>query len=321
MEITSKILIVDDDPYGREALEGLLYTSDYSLLFAENGMMALEMAAHHRPDIILLDVMMPGMNGLDVCRRLRADLHLREVPIILLTALEDRQVRLEGIEAGADDFITKPFDRTELRLRVRNLTRLNRYRHLQEERARVEQAYDETLQGWAMALELREQETAGHCQRVVDLSLQLAKATHYPVKDLIHLRRGALLHDIGKMGIPDNVLLKPGPLTDTEWGIMRQHPILGLQMLRGVEYLRPALDIPHYHHEKWNGSGYPCKLAQEAIPLAARIFTIIDVWDALTNDRVYRRAWPMEQAREYIDAQAGIQFDPALVKIFLQIIP
>ena len=181
-------------------------------------------------------------------------------------------------------------------------------------------AYDATLEGWAKALELRDRETLGHSNRVTALTLNIATEMGIPHEQLIHIWRGVRLHDIGKMGIPDSILLKAGPLTEAEWEIMRRHPQYAYELLSPIEYLRPALDIPYCHHERWDGSGYPRGLKGEEIPLAARIFAVVDVWDALTSDRPYRSAWEQEKALEYILAQRGKKFDPAVVDVFLRII-
>ncbi len=181
-------------------------------------------------------------------------------------------------------------------------------------------AYDATLQGWSNALELRERETAGHSNRVVTLTLKLAKVFGIPEEELRHIQRGALLHDIGKMGIPDSILLKPGPLTDEEWMIMRQHPIFSYRLISQIPYLQPALDIPYSHHERWDGSGYPQGLKGEEIPLAARIFAVVDVWDALTSERPYRPAWLEKDVKKYLIDQSGRQFDPQIVEVFLNLL-
>jgi len=180
-------------------------------------------------------------------------------------------------------------------------------------------AYDTTLEGWARALELRDRETEGHARRVVELTLQLARAMGISGMDLVHIRRGALLHDVGKMGVPDRILQKPGPLDDVEWKIMRQHPVYSFEWLSPISYLRPALDIPHYHHERWDGAGYPDGLSGEQIPLAARIFAIVDVWDALRSDRPYRSAWSQEKTIMHIKKQSGLHFDPQVVEAFLEL--
>jgi len=180
-------------------------------------------------------------------------------------------------------------------------------------------AYDATLEGWVRALDLRDEETSGHTQRVTDLTVQLARAMRMSETELIDVRRGALLHDIGKMGIPDTILRKPGPLTDEEWEIMRRHPQYAYELLSPIAFLRNALHIPYCHHEKWDGSGYPRGLKGKRIPLAARIFSAIDVWDALRSDRAYRAAWSPDRVRTYISEQAGTHFDPAVVKAFLNL--
>jgi len=196
--------------------------------------------------------------------------------------------------------------------------RITSYEETQRAARELARAYDRTLEGWARALELRDQETEGHTRRVVAITLELARAMGLPEDEWEPIRRGALLHDIGKMGIPDSVLLKPGTLTEREWEIMRRHPEYAVDMLMPIDYLRPALDIPYCHHEKWDGSGYPRGLKGEDIPLSARIFMVIDVWDALTNDRLYRKAWSQEQALKYIREQSGRHFDARVVEVFLE---
>ena len=188
---------------------------------------------------------------------------------------------------------------------------------LQRSNTDLELAYDTTLEGWSRALDLRDKETEGHTQRVTEVTERLAGSMGLSETELMQIRRGGLLHDIGKMGIPDSILLKPGPLTAEEWAIMRKHPLYAFELLAPIAYLRPALDIPYCHHEKWDGSGYPRQLKGEAIPLSARIFAVVDVWDALRSDRPYRPAWPEEQVREHIRGLAGTHFDPRVVQAFL----
>jgi putative nucleotidyltransferase with HDIG domain len=190
------------------------------------------------------------------------------------------------------------------------------FNNLQRSNLELSLAYDSTLEGWAKALELRDQETEGHARRVVEMTLTLAKKMGIDQRELNHVRRGALLHDIGKMGIPDSILHKPGPLDEDEWELMKKHPIFAYNMLKSIEFLRPALDIPYCHHEKWDGSGYPRGLKGEKIPLAARIFALIDVWDALLSDRPYRDAWPKSKVFDYIQEQSGGHFDPKVIKAF-----
>lgn len=323
----STVLIVDDEFAGRQTLESVLDGEGYDLHVAENGMQALEQARKHLPDVILLDIMMPGMTGFEVCQRIRNDPQLAEIPIIVLTALDDRQSMLEALKAGADDFITKPFDRFELRARLLGITRLNRYHKLIEERAKLREAneqilaaYEATIEGWSHALDLRDQETEGHSQRVTALTVQLAGRFGLNNEQLPHIRRGALLHDIGKLAVPDAILHKPDKLNEEEWELMRKHPQSAFDMLQRVEYLRPALEIPLCHHEKWDGTGYPRGLKGEKIPVAARLFAIVDVWDALRSDRPYRPAWTKEQAFDYIRDQSGKHFDPQIVELFFKVV-
>lgn len=193
------------------------------------------------------------------------------------------------------------------------------FENLQRSNMELRLAYETTIEGWSRALDLRDKETDGHTQRVTELTLRLARAMSVEDQELVHLRRGALLHDIGKMGIPDHILLQPEPLAESEWQIMSQHPIFALELLAPIQYLRPALAIPYAHHEKWDGTGYPRKLAGEQIPLAARIFAVVDVWDALTSDRPYRAAWDKAKARAYIREQSGKHFDPRVVETFLNL--
>lgn len=326
-DLKSTILIVDDDAAGREAIVSILQTGAYELVVAENGFQALEIAKSIHPDIILLDVMMPGMDGFEVCRRIRSDAAIAEVPVLFLTALDDRQSLLNGLDAGGDDFISKPPDRYELRARVLSISRLNRYRKLVEERKNLEVthhqlllAYDKTIAGWSHAMDLRDKETEGHSQRVTEMTVRMAQLVGIADDELLQIRRGALLHDIGKLGVPDAILLKTEALNDEEWKLMRQHPQMAYDMLYPIEYLRPAVDIPYYHHEKWDGSGYPHGLKGEAIPLAARLFSIVDVWDAITSDRPYRAAWSFDKALAYLQEQSGKHFEPEMVKLFIKML-
>ncbi|ABY33775.1 MAG TPA: HD domain-containing protein [Chloroflexus aurantiacus] len=200
------------------------------------------------------------------------------------------------------------------------LHRTDLFEQLRAANAELRAAYDETIEGWSRALDLRDRETEGHSRRVTELTVRIAARMGFSDEELLHVRRGALLHDIGKMGIPDAILLKPGPLDEQEWAIMRTHPTLAVELLRPIAFLAPALDIPWCHHEKWDGTGYPRGLRGEEIPLAARIFAVVDVYDALTSDRPYRAAWPRERALAYIREQAGHHFDPHVVDVFEQII-
>ena len=325
--MSSTVLIVDDEESGRQTVESVLEGEGYIIELAENGFQAIEKARRLLPDVILLDVMMPGMTGFEVCQRIRSDPQLAEIPIIILTALDDRESMLSGLKSGADDFISKPFDRFELRARVLGITRLNRYHKLTQERAKLQEAhtqllaaYEATIEGWSHAMDLRDHETEGHSQRVTDLTVKLAQAYGMNDEEIHHIKRGALLHDMGKIGVPDAILHKPDKLTDEEWKIMRKHPQFAYDMLYPIEYLRPALDIPYCHHEKWDGTGYPRQLKNTEIPLAARLFAIVDVWDAVTSDRPYRPAWSKEKALAHIREQSGKHFDPEVVEAFFKLV-
>jgi HD-GYP domain-containing protein (c-di-GMP phosphodiesterase class II) len=191
------------------------------------------------------------------------------------------------------------------------------FNDLQLSNVELQLAYDSTLEGWSKALDLRDRETEGHTQRVAESVITLARAMSIPEWDLVHIRRGALLHDIGKMGVPDSILLKPGSLSDEEWGVMKKHPVFAYELLSPIPYLQPALDIPYCHHEKWDGSGYPRGIKGEQIPIAARVFAVVDVWDALISNRPYRAAWPAAKVRDHIAQGSGSHFDPRVVEIFL----
>ncbi len=192
------------------------------------------------------------------------------------------------------------------------------FQGLQRSHLELTLAYDTTLEGCSRALDLRNQETEGHTQRVTERTVHLARAMGMSHAELVHVRRGALLHDIGKTGVPDHILLKPGSLSDEEWAIMHQHPTYAYDMLSPIAYLKPALDIPYGHHEKWDGSGYPRGLKGGEIPLAARVFAVVDVWDALRSDRPYRAGWSVEKTLDRIRSLSGIHFDPKVVDVFLQ---
>ncbi|MBK9603046.1 MAG: response regulator [Anaerolineales bacterium] len=320
-----KILIIDDDKIASAALEGLLSNEPYELYFAYDGMDGISMAVSIHPDVILLDVMMPKMDGFEVCRRIRAIQDTAEVPIILITSLDDHDSLIQGLHSGADDFVTKPYNSVELFARLQTILRLNRYRRIIEQQRDLKNlhdelliAYDKTIEGWSRALDLRDKETEGHSKRVTEMAVELARAFGLSESELVQVRWGALLHDIGKMGVPDGILLKPGPLTEEEWVKMRIHPTFAYEMLAPIHYLRLALDIPYCHHEKWDGTGYPQGLKGDQIPLTARIFAVVDVWDALSSDRPYRLAWTEDKVREHIRASSGTHFDPQVVGVFMQ---
>jgi putative two-component system response regulator len=313
------VLVVDDDPLGRAVVAQLLRAEGCTVEDAADGQSGYEKAVQLHPDLILLDVVMPGLDGFQVCEKIRRKPGVEDVPILMVTSLEDRPSRIRGIESGADDFLSKPIDPTELRARVRTILRLNRYRRLAELNQELQVAYEATLEGLVRALDLRDHETEGHTQRVTSMTMTLAEAIGVPPEQLLHVRRGALLHDLGKIGIPDAVLLKPGRLTPDERTIIEQHPTFAYKVLETIEFLKPAVDIPWCHHERWDGRGYPRGLAGTQIPLAARVFAVVDVWDAVTSKRPYHEGMSREDARSILRKGAGSHFDPMVVDLFLEL--
>lgn len=282
-----------------------------------------------RWDVVLADHSGPHIDSglaLAAVRDIDAD-----VPFIIVSGTISEEVAIEAMKAGASDFLTKgrlgklvPVIERELRQAEERRTRrrLEAEGREREQRAALELAlaYDATLEGWARALELRDSETEGHSRRVAAMTDQLALALGVPDDERVHIHRGALLHDIGKMAVPDGILLKPGALTEDEWKILRLHPSHAVELLSPIEYLKPALDIPAYHHERWDGTGYPNGLAGEDIPLAARIFAVADVWDALAHARPYRKAWSVLEVTRHLESLAGSHLDPHIVGVFLRLI-
>jgi putative two-component system response regulator len=315
---------VDDDIGLLQLMQEMLQRQGHEVLIAENGQKAIALAKQEQPDLILLDVMMPVMDGFEVCRQIRSMPALADVPIIMLTALDDRASRLEALRAGVDDFLSKPFDGLELLARIQTITRMNRYRRIVEQRSQLEKLHEEllisyhkTIEGWSNALDLRDKETEGHTQRVTQVSIDFAREIGVSEDQIDHVRMGAMLHDIGKLGVSDRILLKPGTLTKDEMDVMKLHPVYAYQWLSPIEFLKAALDIPYCHHEKWDGSGYPRGIRGEEIPLFARLFAVVDVWDALCSERPYHDPMPEADVLTYLQTEAGKHFDPALVQVFI----
>lgn len=311
---TPRILVVDDNPYGRATAAALLSVEGYEVFEAEDGISALEQTTAIKPDLILLDIMMPGLDGFEVCSRLKGDEHTRLIPVIIITALNDQNSRLRGIEAGADDFLNKPFDRLELSARVKSLIRQKR---LNEDLEHAEQV----LFSIARTVESRDPGTGDHCERLVDLGEAFGEFLGLSRTEIRDLAWGGYLHDIGKVGIPDAVLLKKGQLTDEEWEIMRQHVIIGERICQPLRTMRGVLPIIRHHHERWDGTGYPDGLAGNEIPLLAQIFQIIDIYDALVSERPYKPAFTPEQALEILrqETERGWR-NPTLIAKFAEFI-
>ncbi len=310
-ESRGTVLAVDDDPGALSALADALGTLGFNVVQAADGPTALELAKERQPDVVLLDVQMPGMDGFEVCRQLKSDPSLLLVPVVFLTGHGSRRARLEGLEAGATDFLNKPCDLVELEVRVRNLVN---FRRLTTELESAEQM----VYSIARVVEARDQETGDHCERLTQMCVALGERIGLDGEGITALRRGGYLHDLGKIGIPDEVLLKPGKLTADEWVIMKRHVEIGVEICSPLHSLKPVLPLIRHHHERYDGSGYPDGLAGEEIPLLARVFQVTDVYDALTVDRCYRAAMTKDEAVGVIQTETEKGFwDPTIVSEFL----
>lgn len=310
----SKILVVDDHPASRMTAVALLSVEGYDILEAESGPTALACVKQTSPDLILLDVMMPGMDGFEVCRRLKQDEQTRLIPIVFVTALNDRRSRIRGIEAGADDFLTKPFDHLELTARVKSLVRQKR---LNEDLDHAEQV----LFSIARTVESRDPNTGDHCERLVAWGQAFGEFIGLSRSEIRDLMWGGYLHDIGKVGIPDEVLLKKGKLTAEEWAIMQQHVVIGEKICQPLRTMSGVRPIVRHHHERWDGSGYPDRLVGDEIPYIAQVFQVIDIYDALTSERPYKSAFSPEKALEIIAEEMNKGWrNPKLVEQFSEFI-
>ncbi len=310
-----RLLLVDDEPTNLQVLRHVLQ-DDYRLLFATDGARALQIAQQQKPQLILLDVMMPGMDGYAVCAALKAERDTAGIPVIFVTALTDTAEETRGFDAGAVDYITKPISAPVVRARVRTHLSLVRMDELRETRLQI-------VQRLGRAAEFKDNETGMHVIRMSHFAQVLALALGYSAAWADDLLNAAPMHDVGKIGIPDAILRKPGKLTAEEWDVMRRHPEIGADIIgehpSGV--LRLARTVALFHHEKWDGSGYPHGLAGEAIPPEARIVALADVFDALTARRPYKEPWPIEDTVAHLRAQAGLHFDPAMVDAFIAQLP
>ena len=309
------LLIADDEPTNLQVLRQILQ-ADYRLLFAKDGLKAVELAHAEKPDLILLDVMMPNMTGHDACRALKADATTRDIPVIFVTAMADTEDEATGFELGAVDYIVKPVSAPIVRARVRTHLSLVRMDELRETRMQI-------IERLGRAAEYKDNETGLHVIRMSHYAQVLALAAGWSEVAAEELLAAAPMHDIGKIGIPDHILLKPGPLTPEEWTVMRSHPRIGADIIgeHRSTVLRLAREIALGHHEKWDGSGYPQGLSGEAIPMSARIVAIADVFDALTTARPYKKAWTVQAAVEQVQQDAGKHFDPTLVELFMGVLP
>jgi putative two-component system response regulator len=305
------ILVADDDPAIRALLRATLERDGYGVIEAHDGRQALEQMNQHHPDLLLLDVNMPGLSGIEVTRRVRESRSNTLVPIILVTALTAVDDKVRGLDAGATDFVTKPFDPVELQARVRASLRT------QAALSRLENVQD-VLVSLANAVEAKDPKTEHHCSRLAHAAVAVARSLELP-EDLVEaIGYGAVLHDIGKIGVAEKILLKAGPLSEEEWVEMRRHPVIGATIIEPLQVGRLAAPIVRHHHERWDGKGYPDGLRSAAIPVGARIVAVADAFDAMTHDRPYRQALSVEEAVEQLFRGRGHQFDGDVVTPFVE---
>lgn len=309
-----RILVVDDDEVSRMLTQQMLSLKGYAISAVASAEEATPMLAAEPPDLILLDVLMPGRSGIELCRELKESPTTRLIPIILITGLAEREAKLQGIEADADDFLNKPVDPQELFARVKSLLKLKQFTDELENAETV-------LVSMALGVEARDPYTEGHCARLTAYASGLGRRLRLPEEDIVALRRAGALHDIGKIGVPDAILRKPGPLDANETVILQRHPVVGEEICRPLRTLHRVLPIIRHHHEHWNGLGYPDGLAGEEIPLLARVLQVADAYDALTTSRPYKGAWSHQQAKQRLQEEARRQWwDAVMVGEFLDYI-
>jgi putative two-component system response regulator len=308
---SATILIVDDNDASARLLERTLRRDGHRVRFARDGAEALAAVEREHPDLVLLDVVMPTLDGFETCRRLKGNPETRLVPVVLVTALNERRDRIRGLEVGADDFLSKPVNAAELTARMRSLLRIKRFTDELD-------TAESVILSLALTIEARDRTTEGHCHRLAGYAVSLGRELGLHEDDLAALARGGFLHDIGKVGIPDAVLLKPGPLSRQEFDVMKQHPIIGDRLCGELRSLRRVRPIVRHHHERLDGSGYPDGLRGAKVPLAAQIMSAVDVFDALTTVRPYKPAMTSERAYEELIREAALGWrDRALVDVLV----
>ena len=305
------ILAVDDDSSSLEVLEAACEIAGFRFSSTSRPREALSLVRDLEPDVILLDVMMPELDGFGLCRMIKAEEDLQLIPIVMVTALDSKGDKIKGLEAGCDDFMSKPIDRIELTARVKSLARLRRLTENLDDAEKV-------LEMLARGVEAKDETTGDHCDRLTRAGIAFGEHLGFSGPDVKALGRAGVLHDIGKIGIPDAILLKPGKLTPDEWKVMETHTLIGAELLKPLRTMQRVVPIVRNHHERWDGKGYPDGLAGENIPLLARVFQLLDAFDALTSERPYKRAFSVEESCEILgkEAESG-KWDPKLLKEFL----
>ncbi|MFQ5816472.1 MAG: HD-GYP domain-containing protein [Terriglobia bacterium] len=312
--MTETILLVDDEAPYRTLLEELLRAEGYQIITAGDGQRALEEFAHHEPDLVLLDVIMPNLDGVEVCRQLKNNPATRLTPVVVITGLAAIEDRIRAIDAGVDCFLTKPVECRELLARVRALLSLKAYTNDMERTESV-------LFALARSIEGKDPCTEGHCERLSDYSARLAQRIGLPPEQITALRRAGTVHDVGKVAVPDAILFKPARLTPDEWKLMREHPIVGERICEPLRTFRSVLPIIRHHHEKFDGSGYPDRLKGEQIPLTARVLQIVDIYDALSTDRPYKPGLSLVEALNTMASEVKQGWwDPHLFAEFRQML-
>lgn len=335
-----RILVVDDEERNRRLLEAMLIPLGYSISLSENGKDALEKIGEAEPDLILLDIMMPVMDGYQLADYLKKSKKYHTIPIVMVTALNEVEDRVKALEAGADDFLNKPVDKIELEARVKSLLKVKAYndymqdyqnkletavarrtKQLRETLEKLKMASLDTIYCLSRAAEFRDEETGSHIQRMSQYSAAIARKMGLSSTEVDIILYAAPMHDIGKIGIPDSILLKPGKLTPDEWKIMKQHTVIGASIVENsdAEFLKLARIIALTHHEKWDGSGYPKGIEGDKIYIVGRITAIADVFDALACKRPYKEPYGINESLTIIKESSGSHFDPSIVKVFLSI--
>lgn len=311
--MSARILVVDDDPPVLDLLVRILKRDGYTTITATNGADALDLVGREAPDLILLDVTMPILDGFAVCQRLKDNEATALIPVTMLTGLDDREHRQRGLEVGADDFLTKPFDHSLLRARIRSQLRIKR---LTDQLERTESV----IFMLALAVEAKDTYTEGHLRRLSSYSEQLAVAIGLSSAQVKAIRFGGLLHDIGKISIDDAILRKPGKLTEEEYAQIKRHPEYGARIIQAMRFAGDVGPIIRHHHERWDGKGYPTGLAGEEIPIGARIVAIVDAYDAMMTDRPYRSSLGLDETMRRMREGRGREWDPVLLDRFIKLI-